>query len=73
LAQLTANKTNYYKENEDQKITIHNQKIIIAKLEQELIVKTRTIDYLSTQLVANLPKEPAGCPSGVVCNLLEFD
>jgi hypothetical protein len=70
LAQLTANKANYYKENEDNKETIHNQKIIIARLERELQTKIRTIDYLTSQLVAQIQRDEQ---SRQVGDLLEFD
>jgi hypothetical protein len=72
LDHLTANKTNYYKENEEYKSTIHTQKIIIARLEQELLVKSRTIDYLSSQLIVHMPREMTGSNQSTV-NLLEFD
>jgi hypothetical protein len=43
-----------------------NQRFIISKLEKEINVKIKTIDYLTQQLVS---KEP--CMQ--VTNLLEFD
>ena len=74
LEQMTANKTNYYRECEEQKRTIHNQKIIIAQMEQELQMKNRTIDYLSSQLLDLVSKDKI--PPSVntmVGNLIEFD
>lgn len=50
LMQLTANKANYYVENEEYKITIHNQKRVIARLEQEIQNRNRTILFLTEQL-----------------------
>jgi inner membrane protein involved in colicin E2 resistance len=51
LADLNLNRTNYYIENEQLKITLHNQRLIIAKLEKDLQNKTMTIDYLLQQLM----------------------
>ena len=51
LADLNTNKMNYYKECEKLKELVNSQKIIIAKMENELLLKTKTIDYLSQQLM----------------------
>jgi hypothetical protein len=53
LLNLNLNKANYYIENESFKITIQNQKMIIAKLEKDLQNKIMTIDYLTQQLTNN--------------------
>ena len=47
------NKSNYYIENITIKETLHNQQLIIAKMEKEIINKNRTIDYLSLQLTSH--------------------
>jgi hypothetical protein len=65
LAEMNANKSNYFTENVELKDTITNQKLIIARLEKEITVKMRTIDFLTQQLVT---KETC-----IVTNLLEFD
>lgn len=53
LSNLNLNKSNYYIENENLKTTLHNQRLIIAKLEKEVQNKLMTIDYLTKQLVNN--------------------
>jgi hypothetical protein len=53
LNNLNLNKANYYIENENLKTTLHNQRLIIAKLEKEIQNKIMTIDYLTQQLVNN--------------------
>jgi hypothetical protein len=73
LDQITANKANYYRECEEHKHTIHNQKIIIAQLEQELQLKTRTIDYMSSQLLGFISKTQTHESNTLVGNLIEFD
>ena len=63
---MNTNKSNYYTENVGLKETVNNQKLIIARLEKEVNLKVKTIDYLTQQLVskdANI----------TVTNLLEFD
>jgi hypothetical protein len=52
LAELNTNKKNYYTECEKLKELVNSQKIIIAKMENELNLKMKTIDYLSQQLMA---------------------
>lgn len=51
LTDLNNNKTNYYSECEKLKELANSQKIIIAKMEYELNLKMKTIDYLSQQLM----------------------
>jgi hypothetical protein len=53
LLNLNLNKANYFIQTEELKKTVHNQRIIIAKLEKELKNKHITIDYLTNQLVLN--------------------
>jgi hypothetical protein len=65
LAALNLNKTNFFVENEALKTTVHNQRLIISKLERDVNTKIMTIDYL-TQLLAKNSGES-------VNNLLEFD
>lgn len=64
LATVNLNKVNYFVENEELKTTIHNQRMIIAKLERELQNKVMTIDLLTQQIVAK---------QNTVNNLLDFD
>lgn len=52
LADLNANKMNYYTECEKLKEVVNSQKMIIAKMENDLNVKMKTINYLSQQLMA---------------------
>jgi hypothetical protein len=66
LSDMNTNRSNYYTENVQLKETIVNQKLIIARLEKEVNLKLKTIDYLTQQLVS---KETCN----VVTNLLEFD
>jgi hypothetical protein len=68
LKELNTNKQNYYRENEEMKNIIHTQKIIIAKMEKELISKNNTIDQLTQHLL--IVKET---PNYQEVNLLEFD
>jgi len=49
---LNANKMNYYTECEKLKEVVNSQKIIIAKMENDLNLKMKTINYLSQQLMA---------------------
>lgn len=51
LSAMNLNKMNYYKENEDLKKTIANQKSLILQLEKEKLQNLRTINYLSQQLI----------------------
>jgi inner membrane protein involved in colicin E2 resistance len=67
LADLNTNRANYYVENENLKITLQNQRIIIAKMDKELQGKNLTIDYLTQQLVQYTNKNMK------IGNLLEFD
>jgi hypothetical protein len=68
LENLNLNKANYYIENEELKITINNQKLIIAKLEKDIQTKIMTIDYLTQQLATN-----NRISNKSVKNLLDFD
>jgi hypothetical protein len=52
LAELNTTKMNYYLECEKLKEVVNSQKIIIAKMENDLQVKMKTINYLSQQLMA---------------------
>jgi hypothetical protein len=65
LNELNINKTNLYVENIKIKETINNQRLIIAKMEKELSIKSKTIDYLTQQIVS---KE-----NNIVTDLLCFD
>jgi len=67
LEALNLNKANYYIENEKLKETLQNQRLIIAKLEKELNIKSQTIDYLTQQLTKK------STVSNTVTNLLDFD
>ncbi len=51
LTDLNANKMNFYTECEKLKEIVNSQKIIIARLDNELALKIKTIDYLSQQLM----------------------
>ena len=66
LSDMNSNKSNFYTENVQLKETVMNQRLIIAKLEKEINVKIKTIDYLTQQLVSKEPFIP-------VTDLLEFD
>lgn len=50
LQDMNVNKANFFTENVVLKETICNQKIIIAKMEKEIYIKLKTIDYLTQQL-----------------------
>jgi len=67
LNNLNLNKANYYIENEQLKETMHNQRIIIGKLEKDVQNKIMTIDYL-TQQINNLQINRNNC----VTNLIDF-
>jgi hypothetical protein len=67
LADLNTNKMNYYTECEKLKEVVNSQKLIIAKMENELNLKMKTIDYLSQQLMA----KDTGKPD--LLDLLSFD
>lgn len=68
LAELNANKSNYYIENIKLRDTINNQKLIIAKFEKDINTKILTIDLLTQQIsnLHNLSSMPK-------TNLLDFD
>lgn len=53
LASLNTNKSNHLTENASMKELVHNQRIIIAKLEKDIQVKIMTIDCL-TQLLSKI-------------------
>jgi hypothetical protein len=67
LYNLNLNKANYYIENEKLKKTLQTQRIIIAKMDNELQNNRMTIDYLTRQLSSNTGK------GKVVNNLILFD
>ena len=50
IADLNLNKLNFFAENQQLKETIHNQRLIIAKMEKNIQHKIMTIDYLTLQL-----------------------
>jgi hypothetical protein len=50
IASLNLNKMNYYVESEKLKETVQNQRMIIARLENDNQKKMMTINYLSEQL-----------------------
>jgi len=52
LSDLNTNKMNYYTECEKLKEVVNSQKLIIAKMENDINVKAKTINYLSQQLMA---------------------
>jgi len=52
------NKMNYYTECEKLKDIVSSQKQIIARLEKEINVKLKTIDYLTKQLMHQEQEEP---------------
>ena len=47
LISLNTNKQNYYKDCEEMKMTIGNQKLIIARLERDIIGRNNTIEQLT--------------------------
>ena len=69
LLDMNANRLNYYTENIQLKDTITNQKIIIGRLEKEINIKLKTIDYLTQQLVY----KDTNLPESSTANLLDFD
>lgn len=66
LQDLNANKSNHYVQNIRLEETVNAQKLIIARMERELNEKTRTIDYLSRQLMLRDTKT-------IEDNLLDMD
>ena len=72
LTDLNTNKMNFYTECEKLKETVNMQKLIIARLEKELIIKCKTIDLLTQQIMykeVTKNKEP----TNEVIDLLTFD
>ena len=57
LEQLNLNKANFFVESEKLKKTVHTQQVLIARLEQEVRNKSRTIDYMTQQLTAPVVPE----------------
>ena len=68
LADLNLNKANYYVENEKLRETIHNQKMVIAKLEKDVVNRNMTIDFLTLQLTKTATNN-----SNKTIDLLIFD
>ena len=68
LADLNLNKANYYVENEKLRETIHNQKMVIAKLEKDINNRNMTIDFLTLQLTKTATNN-----SNKTIDLLIFD
>ena len=64
---MNTNKSNFFLENISLKDTISNQKQIIGKLEKEIQVKLKTIDYLTQQMTMK------DANYNTVNNLLDFD
>lgn len=74
LATLNMNKANFYAENATLRTTIHNQRMIIAKLERDLQNKNTTIDFLSQQISRVVRGDAAASQEAqTVCDLLDFD
>jgi hypothetical protein len=65
LTNMNLNKANYYIENVKLTEVVHNQRLIIAKFENDLNNRNMTIDYLTQQLNKQNKQ--------TVNNLLEFD
>jgi hypothetical protein len=68
LADLNLNKANYYVENEKLRETIYNQKMVIAKLEKDVVNRNMTIDFLTLQLTKTATNN-----SNKTIDLLIFD
>ena len=51
LNDLNTNKVNFYSECEKLKETVNTQKLIIARLEREINLKSKTIDLLTQQII----------------------
>ena len=58
IEQLNTNRTNHFTENVQLKETLHNQQLVICKMEKELHHKNWMIQYLSSQLQAHLTNTP---------------
>ena len=67
LSDMNTNKSNFFLENISLKDTISNQKQIIGKLEKEIQIKLKTIDYLTQQMTMK------DANYNTVNNLLDFD
>jgi hypothetical protein len=67
LSDMNTNKSNFFLENISLKDTINNQKQIIGKLEKEVQIKLKTIDYLTQQMSMK------DANYNTVNNLLDFD
>jgi len=65
LQDLNANKANFYIENKKLRDLIQSQKIMIGRMEVDLMNKSLTIDYLTQQLMANQSKIK---PTSANCN-----
>lgn len=70
LSTLNLNKANYYIESEKLSETVHNQRLIIAKLEKDNNTKSMTINYLTYQLTNQMT---TNSKSVTVTDLLQFD
>lgn len=71
IEHMNSCKFNYAVECTRLKDTVASQKLVIARLEKELSLKIRTIDYLSQQLMV---KDTTHVPSSIThTDLLTFD
>lgn len=66
LESINLEKTNFYVECHKLQEVVNSQKLIIARLEQDVINKSRTIDYLTIQVTSSKN-------TSRVENLLDFD
>ena len=66
LSDMNTNKSNFFLENISLKDTINKQKQIIGKLEKEVQIKLKTIDYLTQQMTIK------DANYNTVNNLLDF-
>jgi hypothetical protein len=65
LNELNSNRTNFYVENQELRATVASQRLIIANLEKDVLLKIQTIDCLTKSIVS--------ATSGPTANLLDFD
>ena len=73
LQSLNTNKTNFYAENIQLKDTVHNQQLVISKLEKELHHKNWMIQYLSSQLQTALQSFETVSDHHSITDLIQFD
>jgi len=72
LQDLNANKANFYIENKKLRDLVQSQKIMLGKMEVDLMNKSLTIDYLTQQLIAKNATQSTQSKSNSAVNVTDL-